>query len=1049
MSRAEVDLQTSVKKACNREEVPPKRKHVRACIVYTWDHKNSRAFWNAVKIQPLQSDEVQLFKALVMVHKVIQEGHPNTLKDAYRNRDFIASLASVFPTHGSAYGRLINQYNKFILRKLDFHRNNPNFNGMFEYEEYISLRAVNDPNEGYDALLQLMDLQDLIDDLQKLIFATISQTPKNLCKVSALIPLISEAYGIYKFCTSMLRAMYQQLGDDEALQGLFERFDSQHFMLRDFFTDCHSIKFLTTLVTIPRLPNSPPNLTMNENGSAPVSRPRSVATENSTPQISSQPTSNFESNEPPAVDLIFLQQTGIFDPQQQQQEQLQQQQYQQELEFQRQKQLEAQLQQQHAFEEQQREQERRFIQEQQALQQQQTHQQQSRVSELEHDLLMFKNQYDNDQQLLHQYDARVKGLETELMQLNSNASEQVASKDELIRNLEEQISNWAKKYESLAKLYSKLRQEHLDLLSRFKKIQQKISSAQESVQKREKFEKDLKAKNLELADLIRERDRARLDIDRVKAAKDQEIDKLQTELRELNAQVNETGKFQSMNLTNIMSTHQRDIDDLKSKLSERDNQLKELAPDSVQDKLKEKEMDLEIMQESLDSALKELAISKNDQEDLVNAELDHILLRNIDKLRSLIDLFLKNNIKRVQSTKHELVSPIQAGNLNSSPEYLLSIIEACSDFASDFASVFNGFIVDGKSTYEDDSSYSAIILTSSELTTSINDLMLNSKGITRAIPKDDEDKVLDLVSDILDETENYFSSVTSDSLNKFKEEDDKIDKVIDSNLQFQHALQEFGTYIETLTSTKGINFSLNNLDKLVDDEMKHTEQTINSASKFLEKLLSDPNIKGGSLEVHGAILAAAQAVIEAVSTLIKAATESQREIVSKGRGSQSRTEFYKKNNRWTEGLISASKAVAGATNILIQTADGVLRDTNSHEQLIVSSNEVASSTAQLVAASRVKANFVSETQDNLESASSLVSSACKSLVAQVQKLMDTNDPYQNDIDLSKLTPYEGKTVEMEQQVEILKLENMLSSARKRLGEIRKHGYRDDVSDDEK
>lgn len=211
MSRAEVDLQTSVKKACNADEVPPKRKHVRACIVYTWDHKNSRAFWNAVKIQPLQSNEVQLFKALIMIHKVLQEGHPNTLKDGYRNRDFIASLATVFPSHGSAYGRLINQYDKYILQKLDFHRNNPGFNGTFEYEEYISLRAVNDPNEGYEALLNLMDLQDLINDLQKLIFATINQSHSNLCKVSALVPLIAESYGIYKFCISMLRAMYQQL----------------------------------------------------------------------------------------------------------------------------------------------------------------------------------------------------------------------------------------------------------------------------------------------------------------------------------------------------------------------------------------------------------------------------------------------------------------------------------------------------------------------------------------------------------------------------------------------------------------------------------------------------------------------------------------------------------------------------------------------------------------------------------------------------------------------------------------------------------------------
>ena len=212
-----------------------------------------------------------------MIHKVLQEGHPNTLKDGYRNRDFIASLATVFPSHGSAYGRLINQYDKYILQKLDFHRNNPGFNGTFEYEEYISLRAVNDPNEGYEALLNLMDLQDLINDLQKLIFATINQSHSNLCKVSALVPLIAESYGIYKFCISMLRAMYQQLGEDDALSGLVERFDSQHFMLRDFYTDCHAIKFLTSLITIPRLPNSAPNLKVTDDGQ-PISRPRSVST---------------------------------------------------------------------------------------------------------------------------------------------------------------------------------------------------------------------------------------------------------------------------------------------------------------------------------------------------------------------------------------------------------------------------------------------------------------------------------------------------------------------------------------------------------------------------------------------------------------------------------------------------------------------------------------------------------------------------------------------------------------------------------------------------
>ncbi|ABN68041.2 structural constituent of cytoskeleton [Scheffersomyces stipitis CBS 6054] len=1044
MSRAEVDLQNSVKKACNNDEVPPKRKHVRACIVYTWDHKNSRAFWNAVKIQPLQSDEVQLFKALIMIHKVLQEGHPNTLKDAYRNRDFLSSLSSVFPSHGTAYGRLINQYDRFILQKLDFHRNNPGFNGIFEYEEYISLRAVNDPNEGFESIFQLMDLQDSINDLQKLIFATINQTPNNLCKVSALVPLISESYGIYKFCTSMLRAMYQQLGDDEALKMLFERFDSQHFVLRDFYTDCHAIKFLTSLITIPRLSNNPPNLQVTDEGT-PISRPRSVSTEN-TPQISSQPTSNFEAppNPPPAVDQLFNQQTGILFQQQQEQERIQR-----DLEMQRLQQLEQQQLQQRLFEEQQREQEKRFVQEQQALQQQQSQQQQTRVSELEHDLLMFKNQYDNDQSLLQQYDARVKNLETELMNFNNTATQQIASKDEQIKNLEDQILNWTKKYESLAKLYSQLRQEHLNLLSKFKKIQQKINSAQESILKKEKFEKDLKAKTVELADLIRERDRARMDLDRVRASKDQEIENLNAELRELNSQASESGKLQSLNLSNIISKHETEMNSLRRELAQKDLRLKD-AGDSfeLQDRLKEKDIELEIAQESLKYALEELSISKNDNEDVVNAEIDHILLKNIDKLRNLIDIFLENNIKRVQDIKHELSSPMQAGNLNSTPEYLLSIVELCQDTANDFATTFNSFIAEGKQAYDDnDNTYSEIILSSSELTASVNDLMLNSKGITKSIQKSEEDNLLSLVSNTLSSTEKYFRELKSDRLNTFSDDEDRIDSVIDSNLTLQNDLQAIVQFVESLSSNRGISRS-GNLEDLLNNEMEHTAQTVDSASKFLDKLLQNPNIHGGNLEVHEALLSAAKAVTLAVTLLISAATESQREIVNKGRGSQSRIEFYKKNSRWTEGLISASKAVAGATNVLIQTADGVLSESNSHEQLIVASNEVAASTAQLVAASRVKANFTSKTQENLEVASSKVSTACKSLVSKVQALLEVEESSQHDVDLSKLTPYEGKTIEMEQQVEILKLENKLNAARKRLGEIRKHGYRDDDSDNE-
>ena len=44
--------------------------------MYTWDYHSSVSFWSGLKVQPIFVDEVQTFKALITVHKVLQEGHP-------------------------------------------------------------------------------------------------------------------------------------------------------------------------------------------------------------------------------------------------------------------------------------------------------------------------------------------------------------------------------------------------------------------------------------------------------------------------------------------------------------------------------------------------------------------------------------------------------------------------------------------------------------------------------------------------------------------------------------------------------------------------------------------------------------------------------------------------------------------------------------------------------------------------------------------------------------------------------------------------------------
>ena len=42
--------------------------------------------------QPILADEIQTFKALITIHKVLQEGHPIAIREAQANFDWLASL---------------------------------------------------------------------------------------------------------------------------------------------------------------------------------------------------------------------------------------------------------------------------------------------------------------------------------------------------------------------------------------------------------------------------------------------------------------------------------------------------------------------------------------------------------------------------------------------------------------------------------------------------------------------------------------------------------------------------------------------------------------------------------------------------------------------------------------------------------------------------------------------------------------------------------------------------------------------------------------------
>lgn len=807
-------------------------------------------------------------------------------------------------------------------------------------------------------------------------------------------------------------------GDDEALEPLRERYNAQHYRLVKFYYECSNLRYLTSLITIPKLPQDAPNL-LAEDDEAPAlpARPKKEIEKRPSPPLEPKTDAPDEINEFWKSKLDeqnreYEEQQRVFEEQQQAALRAQEQ---------------AQLQAQRDFEEQQRRLQEQQLREQEALLAQQAQwQTQGRLAELERENLNARAQYERDQLMLQQYDQRVKALEGELAQIQNNYGQQIASKDDQIRALQEQANTWRTKYEALAKLYSQLRHEHLDLLTKFKAVQLKAASAQEAIERREKLEREIKTKNLELADMIRERDRALHDKDRLSGSNKDEVEKLRRELRMALDRADNLERSKGNELSTMLAKYNREMADLEEALRNKSRQLED-AQTGLRDGnsdlellLREKEEELEVYKAGMDQTLIELNELKQNQGETDNAldgQIDALIMSNLDKINDMIDSVLQSGVSRVDDALYELDSSMQAGNQNASPSYVLSQIEKASASAMEFATAFNNFIADGPS-----SEHADLIKSINVFSGAIADVCSNTKGLTRLATDDKKtDSLMNGARQSAQSTVQFFRGLQSFRLEGM-DPLQKTDVVINSNNDVQMNLQKLNKLVEGFAPGFGkLMNKKGDLGDIVDSELSKAADAIAAAVARLAKLKTKPRdgYSTYELRVHDSILDAATAITNAISQLIQAATVTQKEIVQAGRGSSSRTAFYKKNNRWTEGLISAAKAVASSTNTLIETADGVISNRNSPEQLIVASNEVAASTAQLVAASRVKAGFMSKSQEKLEQASKAVGAACRALVRQVQAMIKERSQEDDQVDYSKLGAHEFKVREMEQQVSAL------------------------------
>lgn len=185
------------------------------------------------------------------------------------------------------------------------------------------------------------------------------------------------------------------------------------------------------------------------------------------------------------------------------------------------------------------------------------------------------------------------------------------------------------------------------------------------------------------------------------------------------------------------------------------------------------------------------------------------------------------------------------------------------------------------------------------------------------------------------------------------------------------------------------------------------------------------------------ILEAAKAIMAASSALVRSANVAQRELIDQGKVAK-RPLTSSDDGQWSEGLISAARLVAAATHSLVESAQNLVQGVGTEEMLISSAKQVASSTAQLLIACKVKLDPNSESGRRLQAAGNAVIKSTDNLVRAAQQAIEGEEEHTLRLNRNMV---DGMAQEINARSEVLKMERQLEEARNKLTAIRHAKYR--------
>ncbi|XP_060505203.2 huntingtin-interacting protein 1 isoform X1 [Panthera onca] len=966
----------SINKAINTQEVAVKEKHARTCILGTHHEKGAQTFWSVVNRLPLSSNAVLCWKFCHVFHKLLRDGHPNVLKDSLRYKNELSDMSRMWGHLSEGYGRLCSTYLRLLRTKMEYHTKNPRFPGNLQMSDrQLDEAGESDVNNFFQLTVEMFDYLECELNLFQTVFNSLDMS-RSVSVTTAGQCRLAPLIQVILDCSHLY---------DYTVKLLFKL----HSCLPADTLQGHRDRFMEQFSKLKDLFYRSSNLQyfkrLIQIPQLPENPPNflraSALSEHISPVVvipaeASSPDSEPVLEKDDLVDMDASQQ-NLFDNKFDD-----------------------------IFGSSFSSDPFNFNSQNGVNKEEKEH----LIGQLYRDISELKAQLENmkteSQRAVLQLKGRVSELEAELAEQRHLRQQAVddseflrAELDELkkkredtekaqrsLTEIERRAQANEQRYSKLKEKYSELVQNHADLLRKNAEVTKQVSVARQAQADLEREKKELEDSFQRISDQAQRKTQEQTEV----------LDNLKQELA--------TSKQELQIVQSSLETSAQAEAKWAAQLAELEEERSGLVQAVA---LREEE--LSTLREQLELAQRELSSTQESACQLAKDQRKMLLVETRKAAERVIQEALR------QLEEPPLIS------CAGSADHLLSKVKSVSSCIEQLEKSWSQYLA----CPEDISELLRSVTLLAHLT---SDTMANVSTTCIRAPPEPADSLTEACKQFGKETLTYLAFLGEEGM------------LENDSTAMKSCLSKISAIGEELLP-RGLDIKQEELGDLVDKEMAATSAAIETATARIEEMLSKSRAgdTGVKLEVNERILGSCTSLMQAIQVLIVASKDLQREIVESGRGTASPKEFYAKNSRWTEGLISASKAVGWGATVMVDAADLVVQGRGKFEELMVCSHEIAASTAQLVAASKVKADKDSPNLAQLQQASRGVNQATATVVASTISGKSQIEETDN-MDFSSMTLTQIKRQEMDSQVRVLELENELQKERQKLGELRKKHY---------